>query len=115
LQRRLDPVLRAGEQAAMLGVVRHLEGNNVQLTEARSSFRVCRVVEHARNTLARRSAHIAARQATIDAIRNISQRASQYRSLSENREAENIWNTNRRQEIHELRVNYQKVSSSERI
>jgi len=52
LQRRLDPVLRAGEQAEMLGVVRHLEANNVQLTEARSSFRVCRVVEHARNTLA---------------------------------------------------------------
>jgi len=45
LQRRLDPVLRAGQQAAMLGVIRHLEANNVQLTEARSSFRVCRVVE----------------------------------------------------------------------
>jgi len=51
------------------------------------SFRDRRIVEQARNTLARRSARIAARQVTIDAIRNISQRVSEYRILSENREA----------------------------
>jgi len=55
------------------------------------SFRDRRVVGQARNTLARR--------ATIDAIQNISQRASQYRSLSGNRESENLRNLIRSQEI----------------
>jgi len=63
------------------------------------SFRDRRVVEQARNTLARRSARIAARQATIDAIQNKSQRVSQFRSLGGNREAENLRNLIRSQEI----------------
>jgi len=63
------------------------------------SFRDRRVVEQARNTLARRSARIAARQATINALQNISQKVSQYRSLSGNREAENLRNSIRSQEI----------------
>jgi len=47
----------------------------------------------------RRSARLAARQATMGAIRNINQRDSQYRNHSGNQEAENLRNSIRRQEI----------------
>jgi len=65
---------------------RLLERAQARRATARS-LRDRRVVEQSRNKLAQRSAS-AARQATIDAIQNISQRVSQCRSLSGNREVE---------------------------
>jgi len=99
--RRLDPTYRAGEQEANTlhrAQVRSTQDRLMERAQDRArrattrSFRDRKAVKQARNTVARRSARIAARQETIDVIQNISQKVSQYRSLSGNREAENLPN-----------------------
>jgi len=116
-QRRTDAEIRETERVAD----RHRRSNrrrdtNVRILErerdriARSQARdnpARRIVDQAVNSARRQSARLLQRQAITDAIRRISQRVSQNRSISQNREAENRRNADR---MRENRANNSQVA-----